>query len=92
MARMLLWLSSSLEGCGVFAGVTGFEEAEEPSSDVAFKAPFDLSGGAALCSATSDVGLGFGVEPHPGQDNGVQCPVELSVTAPVEAVSDRLSG
>ena len=72
--------------------MAGFEEAEEPSGDVAFEASFDLSGGAALGEATGNVGLGFGVEPHSGDDDGVKGPVELPVSASVEAVSDGLSG
>jgi hypothetical protein len=47
--------------------------------------------GFAFGAASGLVGLGFWVASHPGDGDGVQCPVQPTVPAAIEAVSGALS-
>jgi hypothetical protein len=77
---MLLWLSRGV-----------FEEFVDAACDVSFEAASDLSAGSAFGEASGGVGLGFGMAAEPGQGDGVQGPVELTVAAAVEPVAGGLS-
>lgn len=59
--------------------------------DVALEAAADLLGGLALGESSVDVGAGLGVGADPGQDDGVERPVELAVATPIELAPDRVA-
>ena len=62
------------------------------AGDVAFEAAACFAGGFALAGAFGDVGAGFGADPGPGDDDGVEGLVELAVAAPVQPVTGVLTG
>src|SRR6476469_1721806 len=64
----------------------GGQCAEEFTGDVALEAAADVAVAQALVPALLDVGVGACAVPPAGQHDGVQCPVQLPVTAAVEAV------
>src|SRR5689334_3730972 len=86
----LLCLSTGLRG-GVGLGVEPFEGPIELSGEVTLEAASDLFGCSSLCSASFDVGAGFGVVGHAGDDGHVQRAVESPVAAAVEPVAGGVS-
>jgi hypothetical protein len=77
---MLLWLSRGV-----------FEEFVDAAGEVAFQAAADLAARLTFCDSAGGVGLCFGVAAEPGQGDGVQGTVELTVAAAVEPVAGGLS-
>lgn len=67
-------------GCG------SLEEFEDCAGEGAFDASLRIAGRLALGCAFGNVGLGCGVDAHADHRDRVQCPVELSVSAAIEAV------
>ena len=57
--------------------------AKQLSGDIALQAPFDVADGFALGEATLDVVLCGAVLTHSDQHDGVERPVELSISRPV---------
>jgi hypothetical protein len=69
-----------------------FEEAEEAAGEVPFEAVVYLSVVFAFGAAAIDVVLGACVVASPGDGDGVECAVELTVTESGESVSGHTSG
>lgn len=82
---MLLCLSSSRTG--LLDWVRGVEGSVDLAGGVSLEAASDLAAGLALGGAPLDVGTGLDIVAHPGQDDGVQRPVQSSVAAAIEPVS-----
>ncbi|AFC42297.1 integrase catalytic subunit [Mycobacterium intracellulare ATCC 13950] len=70
--EMLLSVSSGDRG--------GFEKSEEMARVVPLQTPHGFTFGLAIADPTGDVGLGWRVNLGPGQDDRVQCTVQLAVT------------
>lgn len=77
---MLLWLSRGV-----------FEEFVDAAGEVSFEAAADFATGLTFGLASSGVGTGFWVAGEPGQGDGVQGAVELTVAAAVEPVTGGLA-
>ena len=77
---MLLWLSRGV-----------FEELVDAAGDVSFEAAADVAAGFAFGEASGGVGLCFGVAAEPGEGDGVQGAVELTVASAVEPVAGGLA-
>lgn len=71
---------------------TPLEQLKEFSSHVALKTTPDLPRGLAFCHPTSDICHGWRIAPEAGKDDGMKSAVELTVTAPIQAVSPGLPG
>src|SRR6266545_3202291 len=69
-----------------------FEEPVEVSGEVALEAAGGLAAAFAFLDSTLDVVDGRSVGSASGNDDLVECSVELSVAAAVEPVADRLAG
>jgi hypothetical protein len=69
-----------------------FEEAVEVAGEVAFEAAVCFAATLAVLDASVGVGDRRWVRASAGDEDHVQCAVELAVAAAVEAVADRLSG
>src|SRR6266568_3178233 len=69
-----------------------FEESVEVAGEVAFEAAGGLAAALSFAGSTLDVVDGRSVCSASGNDDLVECSVELSVAAAVEAVADRLAG
>src|SRR4051794_7454062 len=82
---MLLCLSS-VPWCSVL------EESEEAAGEVALEAAVGLAPCLAFAEASFGVGDRGLVDSAAGDEDLVECSVELAVAAAVEAVADRLSG
>src|SRR5436190_21800027 len=67
------------------------EESVEVAGEVALEAAGGLAAAVALADATLDVVDGRSVHSASGEDDLVECAVELSVAAAVESVADRLT-
>jgi hypothetical protein len=91
LALMLLWLSSGRDFLFLDMDWRCLEELEQPAGEVALQAALDLPWRLALGGAAGDVGARLGVVGHARQHDRVQGPVELPVTAAVEAVADDLA-
>lgn len=72
--------------------VRAFQELEDLTTDSALEASLCVLRGLALGRAARDVGLGRRVQPHPDQRDGVQCSIQLPVTAAVDPVPVGQSG
>ena len=82
MARMLLWLSSTI--------LRRLEQLEQPPGEVPLQAALDLPRGPALSGSARRVGPSLRVMDEMGEHDRVQRPVQLAVTAPVQPVADGL--
>ena len=71
-------------GCGLYASV-------EPSDAGAFEAAADVAVGLASRGAGGMVVAGLGVAAQPGDGNGVQRAVEVSVAVAVEPMAYALA-
>src|SRR5699024_10420092 len=80
--RLGILLCSSSRADGWLGRV---EDPVDLAGEVALQAVADLLGGAALGSSSLDVGPGFRVMCHAGEDGDVQGPVQTSIAAAVEA-------
>lgn len=69
-----------------------FENLEELSADDSLEAALGVAGGLSLADAAGDVLLRGRVQPHPDQRDGVESPVELTITTAVEAMLVREAG
>ena len=69
----------------------GLDAAVEPSSERAFEAAADVAVGLAFGAASCFVVAGFVMAAEPGDRNGVQGAVEVSVAHSAEPVSGALS-
>ena len=67
------------------------EESVEAAGEVAFEAAVGLAACFAFADAAFDVGDRGFVDSSAGDEDLVECAVELAVAAAVEAVADRLS-
>jgi hypothetical protein len=81
---MLLCLSSVRWG-------SVLEESEEAAGEVALEAAVCFAPGLAFAEASFGVSVGGGMDPSAGDEDLMQCSVELSVAAAVESVADRLA-
>jgi hypothetical protein len=70
------------------SGHRGVEAAVELPGDVALEATADFGIGLAFCAAPGDVGLGSLAGAPASQEDVVQGPVEVTVAAAVEPVTD----
>ena len=70
----------------------GVEQVVDLAGDVAFEAADRFAFGLAFCLLACDVGAGLGVPRDSAQGDDVDRAVELSVTAAVQPVADRLAG
>lgn len=68
-------------------GSTGVQDTKEFPGEVALEAAADLRVRFAPCTACGDVGVGARAHPPPGEQDVVQCPIELSIAAPIETVT-----
>ena len=84
-ARVTLLCLSSRRGCVL-------EESVEVAGEVAFEAADRFATSLAFLDATLDVGDRRGVGAASGDEDHVQCAIELPVAAAVEAVADCLPG
>src|SRR5262249_53377746 len=82
-SRMLLCLSSRCRWV--------LEESVELAGEVAFEAAGCLAAALSFADATLDVVDGRWVDSASGEDDLVECAVELSVAAAVESVAERLA-
>lgn len=82
----LLCLSSCLQR-GVGLSVHALEGSVELAGKVALEDSSDLFGAASFCAASFDVGAGFWVVGHAGDDGHVQGAIDPPVTAPVQPVA-----
>jgi hypothetical protein len=67
------------------------EESVEVAREVALEAAGGLAAALSFADATLDVVDGRSVHSASGEDDLVECAVELSVAAAVESVADRLA-
>src|SRR3954452_20044059 len=68
------------------------EESPDVAGEVALEAADGFAGGLAFGAAPVDVVLGLGVAAGAGDDDAVQCGVDLAVAALVEALSLGVAG
>jgi hypothetical protein len=68
------------------------EESVEVAGEVALEAAGCLAAALSLADSPLDVVDGWSVHSPSGEDDLVECAVELSVAAAVESVADRLAG
>jgi hypothetical protein len=71
--------------------VVAFKELEELSGNGSLQASPDVADALALGRAPSGVGTGVWVIAEPGHHDGVECPVELPVTRPVQSMPGDLA-
>jgi len=72
--------------------VVALQESEQLPGGDPLQAAFDIPRALALRGASGGVGAGFRVIAQADQRDGMQCLVELAVTAAVEAVAHNLPG
>jgi hypothetical protein len=68
-----------------------FKGSVELAGEVALEAAPDLFGAESFCAAAFDVGPGFRVVSHSGDDSHVQGTVEPPVATAVESVADGVA-
>ena len=66
-------------------GLGRLQESPDVAGEVALEAADGFAGGLAFAAAAGDVVLGLGVAAGAGDDDAVQCGVDLAVAAAVQA-------